>query len=50
LELFRHVIIILYPGFHHHEDYDTSGRNMTVTTVQKITSIKLLKPIDYVMH
>jgi len=37
LELFRDVIIIFYPGSHHHEDGYTSGRNMTVTTVQKFT-------------
>jgi len=36
MELFRHVIIILYAGSHHHEDGHMSVRNMTVTTVQKV--------------
>jgi len=35
LELFRHVAIILCPCVHHSEDGHMSGRNMTVTTVQK---------------
>jgi len=36
MELFRHVIIILYPGSHHQEDGHMSGRSMTVTTVQSV--------------
>jgi len=36
LELFRHVIIILYAGSHHHDYGHMNGRIMTVKTVQKI--------------
>ena len=42
--------MIFLPGFHHHEDGHMSGRNMTVTIVQKFTSVNLLKSIQYVMH
>jgi len=34
--LFRQVIIILYPGSHHHDNGHTNGRNVTVKTVQKV--------------